>query len=240
MPELLASSLETPVFISEGEKDVDRLTSLGLVATCNSEGAGKFRKELVRWFKDRKVILIADNDKEGHRHVDKTASLLNGTAASIRILFLPELPPKGDVSDWLDEGNTLDDLNKLAAKAAEYRPTEGLPSFLPSLVQGEEEGKDVLQLIRSTDISHAKTEDIEGILGPILPPKPALVLLSAETSSGKTVLCYGIAHHLAEGKEFLGYEVKKAYKVLYLDLESPMNLIKDRIGNIGASDNLYI
>ena len=240
LPELLAAPLETPVFITEGEKDVDRLTGIGLVATCNNEGAGKFREELVKWFKDRKVVLVADNDEEGHRHVEKTASLLSGIAASIRILFLPGLPPKGDVSDWLDEGNTLEDLNKLASDTGEYLPSEEVSSVSPSLVLGEEEGSTRLRIIRSTDIGPATAEDMEGILGPILPPKPALILLSAETSSGKTVLCYRIASNLAKGKGFLGYKVKKAYKVLYLDLESPMNLIRDRIEKIRGNDNLFI
>src|SRR6516225_8942013 len=36
LPELIAASLETPVWIVEGEKDVDRLASLGFAATCNA------------------------------------------------------------------------------------------------------------------------------------------------------------------------------------------------------------
>src|SRR4051812_17761237 len=36
LPELQAAPPEKPVYIVEGEKDVDRLHSLGLLATCNS------------------------------------------------------------------------------------------------------------------------------------------------------------------------------------------------------------
>ena len=44
LPELLKRKAET-VFICEGEKDVDRLAALGLLATCNPMGAGKWREE---------------------------------------------------------------------------------------------------------------------------------------------------------------------------------------------------
>src|SRR5712691_10457050 len=40
LPELLATDRHQPVYIVEGEKDVDRIRSLNLVATCNSGGGG--------------------------------------------------------------------------------------------------------------------------------------------------------------------------------------------------------
>ena len=46
LPEIQeAIASERPVFIVEGEKDVDNLTKLGIVATCNAGGAGKWRVE---------------------------------------------------------------------------------------------------------------------------------------------------------------------------------------------------
>src|SRR5262245_11352351 len=50
LPELLGAPKNQPVFVVEGEKDVDRLYSLGLVATCNAGGAGKWRSEYNRAF----------------------------------------------------------------------------------------------------------------------------------------------------------------------------------------------
>src|SRR5262249_44233575 len=43
LPDLLRSATEQPIFICEGEKDADALALLGLVATTNSGGAGKWR-----------------------------------------------------------------------------------------------------------------------------------------------------------------------------------------------------
>ena len=48
LPELLAANPAAWVLIVEGEKDVDRLTALGFVATTNAGGAGKWRPELSR------------------------------------------------------------------------------------------------------------------------------------------------------------------------------------------------
>src|SRR5690625_2280409 len=55
LPELLAAPDDAVVFVVEGEKDADRLASVGLVATCNSGGAGKWRKEYNASLKGRKV-----------------------------------------------------------------------------------------------------------------------------------------------------------------------------------------
>lgn len=114
LPELLASPPNKSVYVVEGEKDVDRLATLGLVATCNAGGAGKWRKEHSECLKDRTVIVIPDNDDAGRDHAQKVAqSLRKNTTQMVRILELPDLPEKGDVSDWLDAGGTVEELLKL-------------------------------------------------------------------------------------------------------------------------------
>ena len=125
LPELLqamSGDKAAPIFIPEGEKDVDRLRGLGLVATCNAGGAGKFRKELATWLTGRDVILTPDNDPAGRQHIDDVARKLQGKAKTIRVLALPDLPEKGDVSDWLETGGTREELLKLAAAASAWAP----------------------------------------------------------------------------------------------------------------------
>ena len=43
LPELLAAPAADLVFVAEGEKAVEALRKLGLIATCNPMGAGKWR-----------------------------------------------------------------------------------------------------------------------------------------------------------------------------------------------------
>ena len=123
LPELLEAPRDEIVFATEGEKDADRLRSLGLVATCNSGGAGKFQLELAHWFEHRQVVVVEDNDEAGRRHADKVIALLNPVAESVRRIGFPELGRHGaDVSDWLDAGNGIDDLLERVEKSSTYAP----------------------------------------------------------------------------------------------------------------------
>jgi hypothetical protein len=45
---------------------------------------------------------------------------MSGVAHSVQILELPELTPKGDISDWLEGGGTVKELHRLANVAPEW------------------------------------------------------------------------------------------------------------------------
>jgi hypothetical protein len=101
---------------------------LGLAATCNAGGAtkqtadgkrrrSKWRPELNSFFRGRDVIVLPDNDDAGRDHACAVAANLARVATSVRILELPHLPPKGDVSDWLAEGGTRERLEEFAIGA---------------------------------------------------------------------------------------------------------------------------
>lgn len=126
LPRLIkAQTTGETVFIVEGEKDVSNLTKLGFIATCNFDGASangkkpKWKDEYNSYFKGLNVVLIPDNDGPGRAHASYIAESLNHMANSIRILELPELEEKGDVSDWLlTLGHSREELIDLV-KAAE-------------------------------------------------------------------------------------------------------------------------
>lgn len=119
LPQLLAADPKRTVFIVEGEKDVDRLIELGFIATTNPQGAGKWRDDYSPTLEGRKVLIIPDNDDPGMRHAGQVTLSLAPYVSSLKVLVLPDLPPKGDVSDWLDAGSTVQDLKRLAVAAAE-------------------------------------------------------------------------------------------------------------------------
>ena len=123
LPELRIADLDEWVFFVEGEKDVDRLRALGFVATTNAMGAKSWRSIYAKEFKGRKVAIIPDNDESGLGHRNKVASELHGTAKAVKAFEpLPGVPHKGDVSDWLDDGHTVDDLKHLLAATPSYTP----------------------------------------------------------------------------------------------------------------------
>jgi len=121
LPQLIASNAEF-IFVCEGEKDCDSLAATGLIATTNVGGAGKWRPEYSVHFTGRHVVVLPDNDPPGRDHAATVAASLAGLAASVRILGLPDLRPKGDVSDWLAAGGTRNELERLAKAPAWVPP----------------------------------------------------------------------------------------------------------------------
>ena len=108
--------INEPIFVVEGEKDADRLYQLGLTATTNPMGAGYWRNEFNEHLRGRIVILLPDNDTPGKRHMEAVRQNLKRIAISVKVITLPGLPEKGDVSDWINNGGTKHALGQLKLK----------------------------------------------------------------------------------------------------------------------------
>jgi hypothetical protein len=145
LPELIeAIAQEHPIVIVEGEREVETLVKLGVVATCNSGGAGKWGQcNIDEYFRGADVVIIGDVDPQacdektgelrfhkdgrpvlpGQDHAADVARHLSGIAKSVRMVDLskhwPDIPPKADISKWLALGYTREDLDALIAKAEE-------------------------------------------------------------------------------------------------------------------------
>lgn len=119
LPQLLAADKLQPVLVIEGEKDVDRLIDLGFIATTNMGGAGKWRKDYSKHLEGRDVVVVPDNDQPGRDHAAGIVLALSGIAKSVKVLPLPDLPAKGDASDWLNSGGTAEKLRELIGSTAE-------------------------------------------------------------------------------------------------------------------------
>jgi len=124
LPELLASGSE-PVFVVEGEKDVDNLFEIGLIATCGPGGAGRWRDEYKSFFRGKRVIILPDNDVAGREHSQAVATSLEDVADQIKVIELPGLRAKGDVSDWLEDGGTRSEFLRIVDEAPAWKPDSG-------------------------------------------------------------------------------------------------------------------
>jgi 5S rRNA maturation endonuclease (ribonuclease M5) len=124
------------VVIVEGEKDADRLRSLGFTATTNPEGVGKWRPSFAETLTGKRVVIIPDNDPVGRKHAEAIADSLYGKAASVRVLDLKVPKKGGDGSDWLDAGHTADELRDLIAKAPESEP-QSSKNWQAGLIAGD-------------------------------------------------------------------------------------------------------
>jgi hypothetical protein len=128
LPELIATPASEPVWITEGEKDADNVADLGLIATSNPGGAKQWQPELAQWFKGKQLVyILEDNDADGHKHTSKILAALRGIVPEIVTVSFPELPEKGDVSDWLDVGGNR---KLLIARAEQARKRGATPPYI--------------------------------------------------------------------------------------------------------------
>jgi hypothetical protein len=134
LPALIAADPNEPVWIPEGEKDCDRLGTLDMLATTNPMGAGKWRDHYSPTLRGRTCLILPDNDQAGREHAQQVARSLYGIAVRVRIVSLPGLPERGDVSDFLNAGGTVEQLSRIADGTPDWTPDQAgkVPGPAPS------------------------------------------------------------------------------------------------------------
>lgn len=224
LPAVLQADPAQVVFIPEGEKDADRLAAIGLVSTCNSGGAGKWRPRFNDALRGRHVVVIADNDGIGHKHAERIASFLFGIAASVKVLRFDGVPAKGDVSDWLDAGNTVDDLTALVANTRPFDPPSVAPdaqSNAPTFVQ--------LADVEPTDVYWLWQKRV---------PLGKITMLDGDPGLGKSTLTADLAARVTTGAAMpdgTTGDIDGPACVLLLSAEDgPEDTIRPRLDAAGA------
>jgi 5S rRNA maturation endonuclease (ribonuclease M5) len=133
LPKVLeAVALGERVWIAEGEKDAIALAKLGVAATTNPMGAGKWRPKYSEALRGAKVTIVADRDGPGRDHARAVAHALEGVAAEVAVL---EPPQDKDVSDHIANGGAIEELVELESysstrRSAVDKQLSGLP-FTP-------------------------------------------------------------------------------------------------------------
>jgi hypothetical protein len=216
LPELLAS--KDRVYICEGEKDVDCLRKHSLTATTCPMGAGKWKEEYDGFLKDREVIMLPDNDELGRDHMKNIAKILFGTAKTIKVVALPNLPEHGDVSDYL-ETHSKDDLLK---------EIEGTPFI--------EEPPSIWDQLESWEVIQSMEIKVEWMVDQII-PKQGITLLFGKGGIGKTWLVMDLARCIGSGESWLGYETQQA-SVIFIDFENPLSVLVTRAKRLGDAKNV--
>lgn len=120
----VAGELPDEVVLVEGEWDAMLCHQHGLDnAVSMTAGAGNWNSTFTPWFEGRKVTIVYDNDDAGRRGAARIAGVLSSALerVEISILQIPNLPPKGDVTDFfVEQGRTVDELRQLIAEATPY------------------------------------------------------------------------------------------------------------------------
>ncbi len=168
----------TTIYVTEGEKDALRLVALGLVATCNANGAGKWKPCYGDTLRGAHVIVIADHDEVGLAHALAVAADLDGKAASVQVVRGAIDHPGADVSDHLDAGYGIEDLVAVDTSGVDVhvhpapRATHltvagtGSPGKMPILPEDFWATRDELQHIR--DAAHSRLAAADLVLHAVL------------------------------------------------------------------------
>jgi putative DNA primase/helicase len=159
LPELLSADPATTVYVAEGPKKAEAIRSLGLIATCNAFGAGKWRPEYSASLAGRHLVILPDNNAVGINHAAAVARSASPIAASVRILNLPGLEQGKDVADWLDAGGTADQLKTLADAVPPWTPPaneiQAANDGEPSAIEHDDDPHRLARLFIERNFSHA-------------------------------------------------------------------------------------
>ncbi len=225
LPEVIKS---TSIIYVEGEKDVNKVREVGFTATTNPMGAGKWRDHYAQFLKGKQVILIPDNDEPGKKHMAKIATSLLGIAADIKLLCLPGLNEKGDVTDFIE---SFDDQTEAAERLSIM--IDNCPPYIQQTKTAiSNDSINILDDLASLQVEKDYTEMLgnEEWFFPNLVIKNQILIIIAKAGGGKTTIIFEfvapwmIGHHGVE--------------VYYFDCDSPASDHKrmfDRAIDIGPN-----
>lgn len=217
LPDLGNADPSVPVYLVEGEKDADRLASIGLLATTNPFGAGSWENDYTLTLHGRSVVILPDNDEPGQKHAARVALALQGSTREVRVINLPGLPPSGDVSDWLDAGGSFDELVRLTQEARPKRFSDKVPVAVV------------------TELADVMPEEVNW-LWPDWLPRGKLTLLGGHPGDGKSTLTAAFAAILSRGDTWPdGSAVTAPASTLFLLAEDALgDTLRPRLDQHGA------
>ncbi len=174
------------VLICEGEKDCETARKLGLVATCNPGGAGKWNSEYAQFLSGKRVVVIADADAPGVAHAKQVVRSLAGVAESIRLI--EALPAAKDLSEWIEHGGTREILLEIIKRRPKLKPQDLAVS----------ESGHIAVMRRASEIEPVAVR----WLWPGRIPLGKLTLLAGDPDEGKTLASLDVAARVTTGGEW--------------------------------------
>jgi AAA domain len=243
LPELLAQA-DHGVFWVEGERDADRLAEAGLLATTTIGGAKSYRRnaaEYAEHFRGRRlVVVIPDNDADGHAYAAEVAASLVAVGAGVSMLELPGLPAKGDVTDWLNDGHSPDELRALAKAAPRWEPLAPLdadPEIHSAGTTGVPAESISLAWRTAAEVADATPEVVAWVAAPWVAAGAITELAGPPKAAGKTTFTLHMIAAVLDGREFLGRPTRRGAVVLLTEeRDSTLRPALSRAGLLGRAD----
>lgn len=118
-PQALKKAIEEgkTIFIPEGEKDVDSLRKRGYVALTYG-GVNDWQSDFKEILRGANVAILADNDVPGINVAKRIEADLKGIAQSVKLIIPTTNLPKGDISDYFEEGHSNGEFERMINETA--------------------------------------------------------------------------------------------------------------------------
>lgn len=224
-PEVLSGiERNRTIFLVEGEKDADTLFKANHISTTAPETT-EWNDEFTAVLKNASVVILYDNDDAGVKRRDLLLRNLFGKVKSLKVTHLPgneySESHGPDITDWLNKGHTINELDALV---------DSTPEYVPEKKDKQENG---LHAVTMDELLLLDLPPRNMLLLPFLPSQ-GLALLVAKRGVGKTYVALGIAYAVASGGTFLKWTATEPKNVLYIDGEMPAVLMQERLRIIAS------
>lgn len=216
------------VYIHEGEKAADAGWSIGLPSSTSMNGSQSPEKTDWAFTNGKNVVIFADNDEPGREYAAKVAKLCRDAGAlTVKIVNLPDLPPKGDIVEWIEAHS--DACEPEVMKAEIERMVEAVK---PEIIEGEHDFEADIMTAEEMLDEYPELEHpiIEGILR-----FGETMNLIAGSKAKKTWLVYCLAVSAAMGWKWLGRFWTRQCRVLIVDNELTKKNMTKRLREVMAA-----
>lgn len=241
---LAAKANKQPILVVEGEKDVDTLRQMGIVATTMPGGAGKWLDIHTEALAGALVDVVADNDEVGREHAAVVAQALAAAGCDVATFVCPSAK---DVTDHIRAGGNMSELVPLDSTAevpvrdARDEAVDAIADLINSSASTSE------KLVRIRMIANGSAAEMpldqgrlvfwpefvkekddnkfEWVIPGLLERSERVIVVAAE-GVGKTMLARQVSILSACGLHPFSFQPMKPIRTLFIDLENPERIIK--------------
>ncbi len=167
---------------------------------------------------------LPDADEPGRKHAQNVARSCHAAGLKVKIVNLQNLPAKGDISDWLGDGHTREEL------AAIVRVT---PLYTPAVAPATKPASNGLAFTNLGDFLAEPDEQRQYITEGCL-ATGSVNLMSAKPKVGKSTAARHLALEVARGGSWLGRACQQGV-VWYLAFEGRRADIKQHFRQMGGT-----
>ena len=248
LPALLdAKTAGRNIFLVEGEKAADAITSIGMIATTAHTGAGSWPQAITEYFAGAQVIILPDNDVPGWQYAHKAATAILPIAKSVKVVDLGLQGQGDDAYEFIEAGGGRAELVALVKSAQIITSVDQvtMPERLNPIINEvqiatlkaediakefatEPKPQEQVKPTKQINIEHwdsIQDEPVKWLIDGVL-PVGAFSALYGPPGSFKSFIALDIAEAIATGRQWMNHEVTEAGAVLYIAGEG--------FGGIGA------